>query len=386
MEISSKHLQCHILCVHAPFSICTYTHPEDFWTEVRQVLMKGKNQHWPLLVAGDLNAKVGSVPSDAISTCHAEEESDIGSLVHAFLLELDLCLPATFASCQVTEGPTWKVGLPGQSRIEFVAVPQPWLVAVTDAKIRLDVHLVSEADHQVTSVGVALSCQSRRPRLSSVARPCAKKLKDPACVQSFLADLQTISAAPWTWGVGVHCEYLVTHLQSLVKRHFPTEPKPQWQIFLSSSAWDSVTMRHTLLITCTHLTKVEMRVRALFCLCLWHRLFPGRMLRVYKLLPAWGLSCLLWTFSLGKGTLRWRSPLANFKAPLSFLSLMMWCCVKRCRRQFGRIRKACKADRLAAIRSVAQSFADTASLSTQLRFINCWSHFWGLWPQTCLVC
>ena len=99
-----------------------------------------------VVLLGDLNAAVGSVQSDAIGTVHAEEESLTGAILHEWLLQWQVALPATFLSSD-TEGTTWFSPDGSQRRrLDFVGIPKRWMVAVTSARrlAEIDLALVCE--------------------------------------------------------------------------------------------------------------------------------------------------------------------------------------------------------------------------------------------------
>ena len=359
LAVKSRYLQCHILCIHAPFGKSTESNPSDFWQELRQVVSKRHQQHWPLLVVGDFNARFGQTPSEAVGTHQAEEETETSQLAHAFLLDFDLCLPATFAQYQKNDGFTWHIGLPGQSRIDFVAVPQSWLSSVQSAQVLLDLDLISEADHQAVCLDLAMHCRSGLSRSTPKLRLSPHKLKDPSRVMGFMQDLQQLTSVPWTSGVGVHCELLVSTLQSLAHKHFPADTKPQHRPFLTSSTWDLITARHALHRTCDHLTKLVHRVQALRCLRLWRQSYALRLFLQSRQSSPQDPSPLL-GLDLPAMDLAVHRPCASLISQVKLLKVQVILLRKRLHKP---VRNACKADKLAALKQAADRFAHSASLA-----------------------
>ena len=344
MEILAPALQVHVLCLHSPFAKSTAMSPQAFWTLIDDTLNNRRNQHWPLLVLGDFNSRLGSVQTSAVSSHQAEAE--VGTLMHQFMLERDLCAPSTFAHCHVTDGPTWNVDSPSAARIDFVLIPLEWLPCVTSSAVHYDVDLMTENDHHLVSLSLQLRLRNALKLATKPPRPCPRKLADPMIVQEFLSEVAQLDEVPWTFGVGVHCEWLTQKLQALSRRFFmPTGPKPL-QKHLSDATWTLVTTRHTLLRTIRKLDSLNIRLCKLLHVQAWANLFRHRSL------------------SLAASDRSQLSDRSQVLLDLRFSVRLLKMDLIALRKQLQvPARQEIKCDRLKELKSIAVRFVNSASLS-----------------------
>ena len=342
LEVDAPSLQVHILCLHSPFAKSAATDPGQFWQEIDHTLDCVSNAHWPLIVLGDFNAKLGSLQSDAVSNFAAESESELGNLMHRFMLCRSLCAPSTFGCCHSSSSHTWKVGSKAASRIDYVLVPLGWLDSVVESKVHLDVDLLTEDDHQLVSLSLCLKLRDNQPRIIKPPRPCPRSLQDASKVAEFLTDVEALAAIPWTLGVGHHTEALTCQLQDLCRRHFaPTSPQPLQRHF-SASTWNLVTIRHTLLRTIHRLDTVLRRTCGLLHLRAWFRCYAF----------SGGKTSTLSSLDF-QATLALRSN--AFLLKLDLVSL---------RKQLQRpARQSSRQDRIIELKSIAERFVNSASLT-----------------------
>ena len=124
-----------------------------------------------MFILADSNAKLGSVQSPFVGGHQADQESLAGELLHELLADMDLAVPATFASSG--EGWTWQSNSGRRHRIDYVICPITWLTAVVRAEVPEEICLAVEdrLDHRMALVEFAV--EAVRPpaaRPQTVAR------------------------------------------------------------------------------------------------------------------------------------------------------------------------------------------------------------------------
>ena len=342
LEISAPALQVHVVCLHSPFAKSAAMDPQQFWTLLDSALDKRRHQNWPLIVMGDFNARLGSIQTQAVSSFQAEQESEVGTLMHQFMLHRNLCAPATFAHCHTTEGPTWKVDTTAAARIDYVLVPVEWLPCVISSAVHAEVDLLTEDDHQLAPLFLQLRLRNALKPAAKPPKPCLKQLSNPLVVQEFLHEVSCLQEVPWTFGVGVHCEWLTSKLQELSSRFFKsTSPQPLQQ-HLSPETWNMVTIRHTLLRTTRRLDSLLVRLSKLLHIHAWSQQFRLKN-------PSFGLSS---SVDL--------QVLLDLRRSVFILKMDLISLRKKLQQP---ARRAIKQDRLAELKSIAVRFVNSASLS-----------------------
>ena len=359
LEVNAPAFQVHVLCVHSPFMTSAAMSPDQFWDQIESTIARVSDSHWPLIVLGGFNAKLGSVQSEAVSNHDAEPESTAGELMHRFMLGRSLCAPSTFRSCHVSSSPTWQVDSKAASRIDYVLVPLEWLSPVTSSQVHLDVDLLTEHDHQLVSLSLSLRLRDTTPRLLKQPRPSQRSLRDAEKVHAFLADVEALESLPWTLGVGHHCEQLTQQLQSLCRRRFVDRSRPPIQQHFSETTWNLVTIRHTLLRTIHRLDSLLKRSCGLLHLRAWYRLY------VY--------TAGNFTSAMSSGS-DMTLPSLDFSvvAAMRSQALLLKMDLIALRQQMKiPARQASRQDRLRELKSIAVRFVNSASLSNARQVHKC---------------
>eukprot|EP00438_Fugacium_kawagutii_P005330 Skav210304 [mRNA] locus=scaffold475:173180:186348:- [translate_table: standard] len=121
-----------LVIAHGPHAEHGYEACAAFWTCIHQCL-RAKCRHWKVIFAGDANAHLGSVVSEAVYDHQAEEENAAGETFHEWLLNTGLWLPSTCGQCQHGPGGTFLHPRDQQwRRLDYIGVDQS--LPITDVK------------------------------------------------------------------------------------------------------------------------------------------------------------------------------------------------------------------------------------------------------------
>eukprot|EP00435_Cladocopium_sp_Y103_P029154 s3346_g7.t1 len=108
-----------LLVLHAPPSE-DETVLTKFW-QATSMAIPSRYRSWPLFVLADANARLGSVPSAAVGDHHAAEENLKGEYFHRWLLENNLAVPQTWATCHYGPSDTWTHATGAKARLDYIA-------------------------------------------------------------------------------------------------------------------------------------------------------------------------------------------------------------------------------------------------------------------------
>ena len=245
--IRAPHLMLRILVLHAPHQAAKDVPYEQWWTDI-QATVQTVNPHIPIIILGDMNAKLGSVSSVAVDSHGAEEENKTGHQLHAFMLECRLWAPSTFE--QHHEGPTftWISSEGASHRLDFALLPQDWKSFDVRSKMLHNVDLCTiRDDHMPISIEVRMSKRQSTCAKPNRCRIDVRKCSDPESQQQFLAHLRNPPNIPWEVGIGEHAEILTQWLQDGAIQCFkPSKTQPR-QKYLSDLTWNIVQTRKQLL-------------------------------------------------------------------------------------------------------------------------------------------
>lgn len=110
---------------HAPHTGADKAAVSSFWRDFTNHIPQYL-RHLPVILAGDANARIGSMESAAVGGHGAEEENESGACFHSFLLECGLCAPCSWPGVHSGPTATWMHPTGSLSRIDYVLIPQTW--------------------------------------------------------------------------------------------------------------------------------------------------------------------------------------------------------------------------------------------------------------------
>ena len=227
--------------------------------------------HW-------LYARIGSQPSESVSTHQADEENESGHHVHAFLLENSLWAPSTFQEVHSGDATTW-ISPSGQAcRLDFIFIPIAWKELQVQSRVNYDIDLaMARNDHFVVSLEVSML--KRQDPTSSLhrCRVDTRKCQDPAAIAQFQNYLQSPPAIAWTCGIGQHAEELVAWIQKGASKIFAPDKTLPRQRYLSAHTWQIVQVRKQLDFMFRHATRQLQKVRRHLFLQRWISAYRTRI-------------------------------------------------------------------------------------------------------------
>ena len=225
--------------LHAPHRAHERELIKEWWEETAHLLAKHRRRD-PVVIAGDLNCSLGSVPSKHVSTWAAEDEDLPGSCFHQLLSACECWAPCTFGACQVGPTATYTQKRNGRTcRPDFIAIPSSWGDAVVHTWVEHGVHVASAGiDHFATSASVQ-QFFAMPGKKSSQARPRipAQIFTDPNFKEDISKALREAPVVPWAVSAHAHAALVVGHLQTaFCKLGGKREPRPT-HAYLTEQTW-----------------------------------------------------------------------------------------------------------------------------------------------------
>ena len=204
--------------LHAPHRATEKGIIEQWWRETRR-LVRVHRQDDLVLLAGDCNASLGSVPSELIGTLGAEEEDLAGTHLHSLLQYIDCCVPATMPDHHSGATHTYTQKRGGHlSRIDYVCVPRLWLRGACRSTPLPGLHAARGCpDHVATGIWLSLpfQCASLRTPLRKRSFRVADVLA-PEHAPAIEQALASVPSIPWTTSSHAHAAILVAHVQGIL--------------------------------------------------------------------------------------------------------------------------------------------------------------------------
>ena len=201
--------------LHAPHRAHERDSITTWWNHTHALLAQHRRND-PVVLAGDMNSSVGSVPSRYVSTCAAETEDLAGELFHAALRDCECWLPCTFGDFQSGPSATYTQKRNGKPcRPDFIAIPDGWGDSGTKAWVEHGVHVAAAGiDHLATCVSVCQSFELPGFQSSKTRRRIRPQVFcDPANREQVTLALQSAPHVGWHVSAHAHAAMLVKHLQ-----------------------------------------------------------------------------------------------------------------------------------------------------------------------------
>ena len=216
----------------------------QWWAETIQLCRAIVGQH-DCVVAGDMNASVGTVLSNCVSTAGAEVEDAAGAHFHQLLQERVVWAPSTFPQHHSGQHWTYTQKRNGRNtRPDFVAIPQSWRTGAVSSLVLPQIHAGQAApDHYavVVTVKVALVSSDMQPSLSLPPRRRYDEdaIRLPANRDKVRQIIATMPEVAWHTSAHEHAELAVRHLQAQLEQAFPLQGqrKAKRHSFLTDATW-----------------------------------------------------------------------------------------------------------------------------------------------------
>ena len=246
--VRMKHFSMDVVVAHAPHSGSPEGVLMAWWQELQKIVSTRGSRNVPIICLIDANATVGSAVSRSIGSFAAEVENQGGDLFHGFLLDNDLCLPATFeGSGNQGRSTTW-VSPDGRSckRIDFVAVPLHWSLACVRSYVLDDIDLMAKRDdHFMSIVHLKLPASLCTSPLVQWRVPICdlRLLSDPDRLEAFTADLRTLPLVMWHVDAGRHLAEVTRTVRQLLAKHFPRPKVRARKPWISATTWSLLCVR-----------------------------------------------------------------------------------------------------------------------------------------------
>ena len=264
VRVTARRLQCTVVVAHAPHSGVDVALRDAWWQDL-SCRLAGQPD---LVLLVDANARLGSSVSASVGAgglCQREDSS--GAFFHRSLVELGLCVPATFGPLDTTAF-TWVANGGATHRIDYVAVPVAWdlcarecnshCVAPRESRAHAGdsaVHVVDSAgdweDHFLVELRVPLAIRwAPRGTQWKVDGVDRASLRDPDCCSRFKLALRAIRPPPWCMSVDEHERSTASAVCKAAKVAFGAPTKHPRREYIDERAWGLICDRRTVKTWC----------------------------------------------------------------------------------------------------------------------------------------
>lgn len=239
LEVSGLSLD--ILVALAPHAMVKEEIREQWWQELQDTVQACRTPGAHLIALADFNSRVGSESSSHIGTWQAEQQNDNGRLLHHFLKEQQMALPATFEkNFQGDSLPTWRGPNGATGRIDYVAVDSQLLETTCsgpDASVDLSIarvdHILVTASCKIPHNPAARAPRRRRPL-------CAmRELQDDEKCATFEQHMRSMPPVPAWVNPDDHHQMVTAHIARGLKEAFPAKPQPRKE-WIPEHTWEQI--------------------------------------------------------------------------------------------------------------------------------------------------
>ena len=216
----------------------------QWWTETLQLCRDHVGQH-ECVIAGDMNASVGTVVSDNVSSFGEEVEDTAGTFLHQLLQEREAWLPSTYEQHHSGQHWTYTQKRNGRNtRPDFVAIPHRWRTGEVLSRVMPQIHAGQLApDHcaVVVTTRAALACANAQPDMATAPRRRYDEhaISLPANREVVRQIIATMPDVDWHTSAHEHAAIAVRHLQEQLEQAFPLQGqrKAKKHSFLTDATW-----------------------------------------------------------------------------------------------------------------------------------------------------
>ena len=224
--------------LHAPHRATERDALQAWWEETHS-LIRTHARNDAVVLAGDMNASLGSVHSKAVGACGAETEDVPGEALHAILLEFEIITPSTWE--HVHQGPHHTYVQKRGHRLcrpDFVGVPLPWVdhssVSVLAPAINAG-H--SCPDHVAATFVTSAACSVTRPGRRIQGRRFKACELTGECAARVAQAISQFQEPSWDVSSHAHAAALVGHVQQALGDAIPKRQSKRYRSYLTDDTW-----------------------------------------------------------------------------------------------------------------------------------------------------
>ena len=267
VAIRNEEVMFDAMVLHAPQR--TSDAKEQWWLKVTKLINDRVTKGIPVIVLGDLNARLGSVQVPGIGPIAKEEECPNGKLLRKCILENDLTAINTTPKHQ---GDTSTYA---KTRIDYILTSTSWMPAVVmswkDTTVDL-MHL--KDDHRPVICKMEMLIPKKEGKTEwGFDRKEAFKAGNEKAIQNIF---ETFEEPKWEESIDTHVQKLEEHIRTKLREAFPSKPKriPRHP-YIGERLWQQVELRKAYSKELEMLKAQEKRDTLQKAFCVWNR-------RVYR--------------------------------------------------------------------------------------------------------
>ena len=167
VQMKHPRISLFFLVLHAP--CCDDEQLVQQWWASTSALIPGRYRSWTWVILCDSNGRVGSVPSSAVGSFGAEQETIRGAAFHDWLVAHRLILPQTHAESHHGDHDTWTHAEGSQGRLDFIGLSDNIPLSRMSTWVSIDVGLsIARPDHRCVCADIWISV-SQSVRMQSAA-------------------------------------------------------------------------------------------------------------------------------------------------------------------------------------------------------------------------
>ena len=236
-------MELNIINIYAPQSGRTYEEIAQWWEQFHQIVKSKPNQA-PMVILGDCNAKVGSIPTQGIGSVHEDFEDQAGQHVRELCENHSLLIPSTFQDVHQGSSITFHHPKGGNSRIDYIMVSSECADGICNAEVDDSTDLLNGiGGHRPLVLRMQMQFQDNSTsgfvRKNHYDRTKAiQHLKE----HGMHADMH-MEPIEWDVGVNTHWRTVKDDLVTKAARCFPRTKHKQRQEYFDHETWQIVCQR-----------------------------------------------------------------------------------------------------------------------------------------------
>ena len=227
-----------LVCLHGPNRATEAADIESWWDRTLELIHTHLRKD-VLIVAGDMNASIGSVVSDHFDAVAAETEDPAGAKLHELALRFQLWGPATFFDHHRGASHTYVQKKNGRlCRPDFVLIPLAWRAGLITSWTDPAIHAAHpHQDHIAACLEIRLTVQ-----VCSAPRPAGRRIPaslitNPACREKIQQVLLRVPAVDWQVSSHAHAAIVTKHIQDGLQELSKSVPKQPRRHYLQEDTW-----------------------------------------------------------------------------------------------------------------------------------------------------
>eukprot|EP00929_Paragymnodinium_shiwhaense_P026639 TRINITY_DN15801_c0_g2_i5.p1 TRINITY_DN15801_c0_g2~~TRINITY_DN15801_c0_g2_i5.p1 ORF type:complete len:1096 (-),score=192.67 TRINITY_DN15801_c0_g2_i5:2335-5622(-) len=239
-------LHAMLVSAHAPHAGHTKAEVEEFWEELKGLIVRTNTAALPVVVMADMNCQPCPTEGRVGSLTEGEKKVEAEHPAVRFMEDVDLCIPHTYIDYNIQGELETTCFSGGESKIDYIMVPAGWLSSTKSSAVLDDVDpTLGKLDH--CPVSTTMVRPTTKPKAIKGRHQLPydiAQVKDKKNADKVKAIMDDAPKPEWHVDQNAHLHMINQHMVARLTEEFPKSKKKQRPDWMAADTIKLIEEKH----------------------------------------------------------------------------------------------------------------------------------------------